>query len=1426
MATNSKRDVRLGVEIETTGEDSVKRLAADVRKLAQEGGDAAPEFAKLAAELDKLAEQSNALAGVRALTEQVQKLTVEQAEAAAATARVGERYAEVSGKAQGLREEQARLGLAVNDATLAVVKAKGDLKAYGDGFTKAGKDTLEFAQRQGELSRTLASAEVELKKQTIAAKALAPAVKAATAEEKKYADQLEALSTKARENEAALQRRNKALQEAQAAAVAAGAGTTDLVAADTALLAAIQRVANETTALAAAQREAAATSEALADLDRKNEAALGRLLAQQRQTIEAYEASEVAAREEAQAVEKSAAAALEKAAADAKAAAAAEQLRAEQRELVATFREADVAARRFVESTKALALAGQEDVDALQARRRAAEALLRADRDLSDAQRAQLATRDANRAALIAEAQALLAAAEAADKSRIATERLVAASRRAGESIEAAFGATGIRSINAIEQEIRETEVALERLNAAARKGALGTNELERAAGAAAVKISRLQAEILQVQALPGTFERLGGSVNNLVTKFGALSAVLATVGFAALPVLQSFIKLESTTRILTTITGNAASAAEQIEFLRVTAQRSGQAFDDIATPYSKFAASALQTGLSLKDTQEVFASVSLAAGNLGLSSDQVSRALEALSQIASKGVVSMEELRGQLGDALPGVLPLLAKELGLTTQELNKVVESGNLLAFEAIPAIGRSLKTLGTEGGKPVEGLVAEFNRLKNAVFEATNIIATGAVGQALGKLFGAASISAQVLALGVAVITENFTLLGKQIGIVAGGVTTGFTGMGAALAEATEESRLRLTGLAERISGVGTASTDAATGARALGNEVKTATEALDDGASATDAQVKSLAALALANQKTVDAAVVASRAAEKLVQAKKDENDALVRTISLAGDEIATRRVAATAAADLAAQTDKLAAADRAIVTALEQSKARTLEYAAAQGYSADKVKASVEAIDKAIAAKEADAEKSRQQAAASKAAADQAVLAADAVLDTAGSYEALRERVDEAEAALEKVIRAFVLERATTEDVRKATEELSKAKGLLKNAMDDQASASKRVIDALKAESEFTKAQIDLQITQLKVKQQELVAQGNTTEATRLGNEIRALELQGTRAGTDAKRAEATETLRSTGLMITQGLQQGTLTAAREQELGTIIKQQQAVLLQTEASRVEQDATQKQNDTLANNTTTRVTNTATTGNATTVTNTNTGATRDNTQAVADAKPVLDGTAESVRRLADYYLKATDASVAWSTATIIEYGKVAQAMQKLYDAQVALDTALGQGPQGGNGVSGINDVSGNQASLNTSGSVLGATGSSSFTGSAQAANKPPDGLPWEYTLGTDFEIPGRTASGQWMQGGWRLSASYSAPPPGAVAGFGTSTAAGPFSSNYSPTLATAAPATYTTNVTIGGVTRSITSTSQAGVDAIIASLEDAYRAGGGT
>jgi tape measure domain-containing protein len=74
------------------------------------------------------------------------------------------------------------------------------------------------------------------------------------------------------------------------------------------------------------------------------------------------------------------------------------------------------------------------------------------------------------------------------------------------------------------------------------------------------------------------------------------------------------------------------------------------------------------------------------AVSAFGGSDDILKRASIAIQQMAGKGVISMEELRQQLGEAVPTAMKNLADSMGISVQELAKRVGNGGVQAAESL--------------------------------------------------------------------------------------------------------------------------------------------------------------------------------------------------------------------------------------------------------------------------------------------------------------------------------------------------------------------------------------------------------------------------------------------------------------------------------------------------------------------------------------------------------------------------------------------------------------------------------------------------------------------------------------------------------------------------------------------------------------------
>ncbi len=106
----------------------------------------------------------------------------------------------------------------------------------------------------------------------------------------------------------------------------------------------------------------------------------------------------------------------------------------------------------------------------------------------------------------------------------------------------------------------------------------------------------------------------------------------------------------------------------------------------DTTQQYTKLQASVAGAGLSTKETETVFKGISAAIVATGGTTEDLNSALRATSQVFSKGKVSAEELRQQIGERLPGAFTIFAASLKKTPQELDKALEDGKVTLADFI--------------------------------------------------------------------------------------------------------------------------------------------------------------------------------------------------------------------------------------------------------------------------------------------------------------------------------------------------------------------------------------------------------------------------------------------------------------------------------------------------------------------------------------------------------------------------------------------------------------------------------------------------------------------------------------------------------------------------------------------------------------------
>lgn len=209
----------------------------------------------------------------------------------------------------------------------------------------------------------------------------------------------------------------------------------------------------------------------------------------------------------------------------------------------------------------------------------------------------------------------------------------------------------------------------------------------------------------------------LRSNIVGLVAGYASLNAVIS----GGKAVIDATIKLQQFNNTLLVGTGSAKGAADAMEFVRSESQRLGLDLSTAADQFAKLTASSRGTALEGKATKDIFTAIAQAATVMGLSADQTSGSLLAIQQMISKGTVSAEELRGQLGERLPGAFQIAARSMNLTTAELGKLLESGKLTAEQLLPRLAAELnKTFGAQSEQSAQGLNAQINRMNTAMFD----------------------------------------------------------------------------------------------------------------------------------------------------------------------------------------------------------------------------------------------------------------------------------------------------------------------------------------------------------------------------------------------------------------------------------------------------------------------------------------------------------------------------------------------------------------------------------------------------------------------------------------------------------------------------------------------------------------------------------
>ena len=256
-------------------------------------------------------------------------------------------------------------------------------------------------------------------------------------------------------------------------------------------------------------------------------------------------------------------------------------------------------------------------------------------------------------------------------------------------------------------------------------------------------KYKRLRGEVAAVddkfKQLTGQMEDTGNESMALSSLFGNLAAdgiqrVIASLGNMIGDMSKAGVAMDGIKNTMAAGARGLRQGADEMAFTADMANRLGLNLQSTYEPYAKFMTSFTRSGGTIAQSRQIFEDLSTAMVSLHLSSAQMENVFVALEQMANKGTVQAEELKRQLGNALPGAFELAAQSMGVTAGELMDLMKKGEVMSKDFLPNFAAMVKdSLGKQIGIAVDQYNAHLNRMQTQTF-----LLQANVGQAMNNAF----------------------------------------------------------------------------------------------------------------------------------------------------------------------------------------------------------------------------------------------------------------------------------------------------------------------------------------------------------------------------------------------------------------------------------------------------------------------------------------------------------------------------------------------------------------------------------------------------------------------------------------------------------------------------------------------------------------
>jgi tape measure domain-containing protein len=221
------------------------------------------------------------------------------------------------------------------------------------------------------------------------------------------------------------------------------------------------------------------------------------------------------------------------------------------------------------------------------------------------------------------------------------------------------------------------------------------TTEVVRAGDSLAELSRRAGRAVVGVQELETASKSLTSSLRDVSVIFGAASFALSKLHDVANGMVGDLIRTNAEMERLTIMMKNMSTASDpvkdagdNVKYLRDMAKEVPFSLKEITASFAQMKTAGLDP------MGGMFKNLADGVAAMGGTDQTLQRASLAITQMAGKSVIQMEELRRQLGEAVPNAVQIMARAMGTSVAGLNQAVGTGALDARKALELFSKELE------------------------------------------------------------------------------------------------------------------------------------------------------------------------------------------------------------------------------------------------------------------------------------------------------------------------------------------------------------------------------------------------------------------------------------------------------------------------------------------------------------------------------------------------------------------------------------------------------------------------------------------------------------------------------------------------------------------------------------------------------------